>query len=82
VAVILDESQPSPLDFAPALRSAGLLARRRSATPLLWGLVAVLLLFNITMAIWRDAARVAQLEQIVAEQQPAAGIAQAIARRG
>ncbi|WP_163284462.1 hypothetical protein, partial [Enterobacter hormaechei] len=60
----------------------GLLARRRSATPLLWGLVAVLLLFNITMAIWRDAARVAQLEQIVAEQQPAAGIAQAIARRG
>lgn len=82
VAVILDESQPSPLDFAPALRSAGLLARRRSATPLLWGLVAVLLLFNIIMAIWRDAARVAQLEQIVAEQQPAAGIAQAIARRG
>lgn len=82
VAVILEEAQPVPLDFAPAMRVAGLLVRKRSAAPLLWGLVCMLLLINIAMAIWRDAARVARFEQIVAEQQPAVGIAQAIARRG
>lgn len=82
VAVVLEESQPVPLDFAPAMRTAGLLARKRSAAPLLWGLVGVLLLLNIAVAIWRDAAHVARFEQIVAEQQPAVGIAQAIARRG
>jgi len=81
VAVVLEETQPA-LDFAPAMRAAGLLARKRSAAPLLWGLVAVLLLLNIAAAIGRDATRVARFEQIVAEQQPAVGIAQAIARRG
>lgn len=84
LAVVLAETnrQAPPLDFAPAMRAAGLLARRRSATPLLWGLVAVLLASNIVLWIWRDAAQVAQFERLVAEQQPAVTIAQAIARRG
>jgi hypothetical protein len=80
-AVIVEETG-SDLDFAPAMREAGLLAARRSATPWLWGLVGVLLVCTIAMAIWRDAAQVAQLERLVAEQQPAVEIVQAIAHRG
>lgn len=85
VRAAIVEEDPSglpPLDFAPAMRDAGLLPVRRSATPWLWGLVGILLFLTVVMAIWRDAAQVAQLERLVAEQQPAVGIAQAIARRG
>lgn len=70
-----------PLDFAPAMRALGILTRRRSATPYLWGLVALLLLLDIGAWIWRDAAQVARFEQIVAGQQPAVTVAQAIGRR-
>lgn len=84
VTVVVAEAdpKPAPLDFAPAMREAGLLAPLRSAAPLLWGLVAALLLANVALWIWRDVARVAQFERLVTEQQPAVGIAQTIARRG
>jgi hypothetical protein len=83
-AVVLEEEdrRAPPLDFAPGMREAGLLATRRSATTSLWGLVAALLLLNLTLWVWRDAARVARFERLVAEQQPAVAVAQKIARRG
>lgn len=83
VAVIVEEaaSRAEPLDFAPALRRAGLLPPQRSAAPWLWALVVLLMGLTIGFAIARDVARVTQLDRIVAEQQPAVSIAQAIARR-
>ncbi|TGX48709.1 hypothetical protein E5A73_20605 [Sphingomonas gei] len=84
VSIVLSEAhrQAPPLDFAPAMRGAGLLAHRRSATPLLWAFVAILMTLNVAIWIWRDAARVAGFERLVAEQQPAMNVAQTVARRG
>jgi len=80
VARISTNGRP-PIDFTPAMTTAGLIARRRSATPLIWALVGFLAALNIAGLIWRDAARVARLEQLVEDQQPAVTIAQTIARR-
>ncbi|WP_213979254.1 PilN domain-containing protein [Sphingomonas sp. dw_22] len=73
--------QSAPIDFAPAMREGGLLPQRRSATPLIWSLVAFLLCLNVAVAIWRDSARVAQYEELVQGQQPAISVARTIARR-
>jgi hypothetical protein len=75
-----DQALPPP-DFAPAMRRAGLLARRRSATPMLWTLVGFLALLNLATWIWRDMANVDRLEALVSEQQPAVAVAQVITRR-
>lgn len=81
VAMLEGATRLPPLDFAPAMRGAGLLARTRSATPLLWIVVALLVAFNLGLWVWRDMASLGRLEQLVQEQQPAVSIAQAITRR-
>jgi hypothetical protein len=69
------------IDFAPALRAEGLIARPRSGARFWWSIVAFLALFNVALAVWRDAARVERLERLVAEQQPALNVARTIATR-
>lgn len=83
VHVLIHEERttPVPIDFAPAMREAGLIAKPRSVTPMLWVLVAFLVALNLGVLIWRDAASAQRLEQIVQEQQPAVSVAQIIARR-
>lgn len=71
----------APVDFAPAMRESGLLPELRTATPLVWALVGFLICLNIAAVIWRDVAKVEQLEQIVQDQQPAVNVAQTITRR-
>ncbi|MES2022120.1 MAG: PilN domain-containing protein [Pseudomonadota bacterium] len=83
LAIVSDQTagDPTPLDFVSGMQEHGLLAPRRSATPFVWAAVALLLLLNIAVWIWRDTAQVARFEHIVAEQQPAVTIAQTIVRR-
>lgn len=71
----------APIDFAPAMRDLGILARPRSAAPCLWLVVGLLVALNLAAVVWRDMASVARIERIVAEQQPAVAIAQQIERR-
>lgn len=70
-----------PLDFAPAMRAAGLMAKIRSATPMLWAGVGFLAALNVAVMVWRDAAAVDRLERTVLEQQPSVTVANAIVRR-
>lgn len=81
VAMEDDTALARPIDFAPAMREAGLLPRPRSATPLVWTAVACFVIINIAMLIWRDVAAVERLERIVQDQQPAVTVAQTITRR-
>lgn len=69
------------LDFAPAMRAAGLVSKARSATPLIWGCVAFLAALNLGTLIWRDVASVDRLSQLVDDQQPSVSVAQTITRR-
>lgn len=69
------------LDFAPAMRAAGLAPKPRSATPLIWGCVCFLAALNLATLIWRDVASVDRLAQLVDGQQPSVSIAQTITRR-
>ncbi|CAM8663164.1 PilN domain-containing protein [Sphingobium sp. H39-3-25] len=71
----------SPLDFAPAMHEAGLIARPRSATPLVWAVVACFVVLNTGLFIWKDVRSVERLEQVVQEQQPAVTVAKTITRR-
>jgi hypothetical protein len=71
----------SAVDFAPALRAAGLLPRPGSAAPLLWAVVGFLLFLVLAATIWRDQARVDRLRGLVEAQQPAMAIAQQIGHR-
>lgn len=81
--VVLDEpGAPEPaIDFAPAMREAGILARARSAARLLWGAVVLLVVVNLAVLIRRDAASVERLERLVAEQRPAVDVARRIGGR-
>lgn len=69
------------IDFAPAMRAAGLIEPPRSGARFWWSIVAFLALFNLALAVWRDAARVERLERLVAEQQPAMAVARTITTR-
>ncbi|HEX7853233.1 MAG TPA: hypothetical protein VF503_06005 [Sphingobium sp.] len=75
------EDRGGEIDFAPALREAGLLTRPRSVTPLLWAGVGFLAALNLGALIWRDMASVARIEQIVEEQEPAVAIARTMEKR-
>lgn len=81
--VLLDKERKGtpPIDFASAMREAGLIARPRSATPLIWAMVAGLVTVNVALFIWKDIQSVERLEQVVDEQQPAVTVAQTITRR-
>lgn len=83
VRIVVENNRTTgtPLDFGPAMREAGLIARARSATPLVWAIVAGLVAINITLVIWKDVRSVERLEQVVQEQQPAVAVAQTITRR-
>lgn len=82
VQVRLDAPLPiGGIDFAPAMRAAGLTATTRSATPWAWGLVGLLFLLNVAVMIRRDADTVARLDQMVQAQQPALAVARTIERR-
>lgn len=70
-----------PLDFAPAIRAAGLLPPRRQTARLAWAVAAFLFLLNIGLLIWRDVARNDRLEAIVAAQAPAVDAARRITGR-
>jgi Tfp pilus assembly protein PilN len=74
-------AEGSEIDFAPALRDAGLLARSRSAAPPLRAAVGVLLLLNVGAWIWSDQAQVDRLRRLVDAQHPAIAIAQQITAR-
>lgn len=80
VLLASDDGAPA-IDFAPAMRAAGLIERVRSGASFWWTVVAFLALLNVGIAIWRDAARVERLERLVAEQQPAVNVARAIQQR-
>lgn len=79
--IVVESADAPPIDFAPAMRAAGLLPRHRSAAPFLWVLVGFLAMLNVAVLVWRDVARVERAEQLVAQQQPAVAIAQQIGRR-
>lgn len=76
-----DDMAVPPIDFAPAMREAGLIAKPRSATSIIWAAVGCLVVINIGLFIWKDVQAVKRLEQVVAEQQPAVTVAQTITRR-
>ena len=81
--ILLEDGTASArrLDFAPAMREAGLLPAARSATPLVWAVVGCFAIANIAILIWRDVAAVERLERMVQDQQPAVTVAQTITRR-
>lgn len=79
--VVLNGSAEPAIDLTPSLLDLGLIAPSRSATPLIWATVAFLALLNVAVLVWRDAAEVRSLEQLVAAQQPAVQIARTIERR-
>lgn len=76
-----DNGTVAPIDFAPAMRDANLIARPRSATPIVWAAVGCFVMLNIALFIWKDVQTVERLEQVVQEQQPAVTVAQTIIKR-
>ncbi|MDF0487769.1 PilN domain-containing protein [Sphingomonas sp. H39-1-10] len=79
--IVVNGGRAVELDFAPAMRSAGLIAKPRSATPLIWGCVGFLAALNLATLIWKDVASVDRFAQIVDGQQPSVSVAQTITRR-
>lgn len=75
------ERPQGAIDFLPALRRAGFLARDRSSARAWWSAVAFLFAVNVALIVWRDVARTDRLEETVAAQRPAVGISRAIAGR-
>lgn len=69
------------IELLPALREAGLLAPRGGAARGWWAAVAFLFLLNVGVLIWRDAARTARLQDLVAAQAPAVGVSRAMTAR-
>lgn len=69
-------------DFAPTLRSEGLLPPRSQQKAFWWGLVAFAFLINVGLLIWRDQQQTEALRALVAEQQPAVSVYRVIAGRG
>lgn len=76
-----DEPGVAAVDFTPALAEAGLIARPRVAAANWWALVVFLFALNVGLLVWRDAAQVQQLEELVESQTPAVNAARSIAKR-
>lgn len=68
-------------DFAPQLRSLGVLPERKTAPMLWWGLVAALVMLNIGLLVWRDQQSVDKLQAAVEAQAPAVRVYRTIAAR-
>ena len=68
-------------DFAPAFRSAGLLPPRENRAALWWVVVGFLFAVSVAMLIWRDQARVDQVQAMVDAQQPSVDAARRIANQ-
>ena len=83
VVAVADPDNPdvAAADLTPALHAAGLLAPHGAAARNWWLLAATLLVLNGALLIWRDLDRVAQLETLVAQQEPAVVAARSIAAR-
>ena len=75
------EGQQLDVDFAPALRGAGLLALRPAVARFWWIMVAVLVLATIGTAILRDHQQVERLQALVDAQAPALNVARRIEDR-
>ena len=70
-----------PIDLAPSLRAAGLLAPQGRLALLLWTIVAFLFVLNLALLVWRDVERTEALADLVAAQRPAVLGVQRIAGR-
>lgn len=68
-------------DFLPAMRDADLVPKRKSRAALWWAVVAFLFALNLAMIVWRDVAATDRMEDAVAAQAPAVGIAKRIEGR-
>lgn len=80
--VFLEDGKHSEtIEFLPALRAAGLLARRRGMARIWWAAVAFLFVFNVALLVWRDSARVQRLKDVVEAQRPAVSASRMIAAR-
>ncbi len=81
--VLLDPAAPdrSMFDFAPLLRTEGLLPPRSQQRLLWWSLVGFAVLLNVGLLVWRDQQSVARLQTAVDAQAPAVSIYRAIAGR-
>jgi len=79
-AAIMPDAAPE-IDFLPAFREAGLIERGSKGAAGWYALVGLLVLVNIALLIWRDAARLDAMRQLVDAQQPAVAIADRIATR-
>jgi hypothetical protein len=77
----LQSGAPAGADFGPAMRASGLLPPASRARARWWIAVGLFLALNLALVVWRDIAAVERLERLVAEQQPAVGIAERLQRR-
>ncbi len=75
------EGQRLDVDFAPALRKAGLLAPRPAVARFWWAVVAVLVLIINGTAILRDRQQVERLQALVDAQAPALNVVRRIEDR-
>lgn len=80
VSVFVDHAEGA-IELLPALREAGLLSVRRGAARGWWAAVAFLFVLNVGLLVWRDAARVQRLQDVVDAQAPAVTVSRAMIGR-
>lgn len=68
-------------DFAPQLRSEGLLPPADMSRVIWWSLVALAFAANVGLLVWRDQQEVEQMRQLVEAQQPAVRVYRTISGR-
>ena len=68
-------------DFAPLFRAEGLIAARDNRAARWWAVVAFLFVANVAVLIWRDQARVDQVQAMVDAQRPSVDAARRISAR-
>jgi len=76
-----EPGQPVPVDLLPALRRGGFVGGDGNTARALWLCVAFAFTLDVGLLVWRDAASIATLSDIVAEQQPAVDTARRIIAR-